>query len=99
MGKWKVAELLFHLIESEDFTWKRLKHIDFQDEDVFSFYWDEDYETLDLRIIRYREETDTEEEARLKEAEIDNERRKKMRYETYLKLKEEFGNEDKQPIL
>lgn len=99
MGKWKVAEILFELVERDPFTWKRLKHIDFQDEDVFDAYWHNDDETLELRITRYRDETDAEEEARLKQAEIDNERRKQMRYETYLKLKEEFGNEDKQPIL
>ena len=44
----------------------------------------------ELVVIREREETDDEYQRRIDKSKTEEERKRKMRYETYLKLKKEF---------
>jgi hypothetical protein len=46
----------------------------------------------ELVVIREREETDDEYQRRIDKSKTEEERKRKMRYETYLKLKQEFEN-------
>lgn len=79
-------------------TWKDIKHIEFQDDDKIAIVYEDcdDDSNSDGWIIsvdRWVEETDEQFEKRLKEIEGNKERLKKMKYESYLKLKAEFENE------
>lgn len=89
------------------FTWGEVKkileeeNITLQDTDIlsvgFTEGWDEGDSArdnmYDLKVCRVREETDEEFEKRIKSREMMKERNKKLRYDSYLKLKEEFENE------
>jgi len=80
-------------------TWKDIKHVEFQDDDKIQITYDDysDDHNDDGWIIsveRWVEETDEQFAKRLKEIEDNKERLKKMRYESYLKLKAEFENEE-----
>jgi hypothetical protein len=79
-------------------TWKDIKHIEFQDDDKIAIAYDEGDEDSSnegwyISVERWVEETDEQFEKRLQNIEKDKERSKKMRYESYLKLKAEFENE------
>lgn len=82
------------------FTWGDLKHIEFQDNDIINTGWEEahhsDTESFDgyyyCYVSRMVEETDTEYQKRLDMEAADKERIRKSRYETYLRLKQEFEN-------
>lgn len=76
-------------------TWKDIKHIEFQDDDKITIAY-EDYDDDSnsdgwiISVERWVEETDEEFAKRLKEIKDNEERLKKMRYQSYLKLKAEF---------
>lgn len=76
-------------------TWKDLKNIEFQDDDTISVGY-EDYaedgsgDCWYISVERWIEETDEEFKRRLEDLENDKKRAKKMRYESYLRLKAEF---------
>lgn len=81
-------------------TWKDIKHIEFQDDDkIMVSYQDYDEsgggDVWYISIERWVEETEKEFEERLGLLEYDKKRKKKMRYENYLKLKTEFESEVK----
>jgi hypothetical protein len=73
-----------------------------QDSDIIECGYDEGYEGSDsgmdpslfFRVIRKRTESDDEYNARMEEIERDEKRRKRLRHESYLKLKEEFGGNE-----
>ena len=79
-------------------TWKNIKHLDLQDDDeiIISYeeYMDGDGDYYYISIERWVEETDEEFEKRLKFHEEKKEVMKKMRYESYIKLKAEFENNE-----
>jgi molecular chaperone GrpE (heat shock protein) len=79
-------------------TWKDIKHIEFQDNDKIAITYDEGDEDSSnegwyISVERWEEETDEQFAKRLQNIEKDKERSKKMRYESYLRLKAEFENE------
>lgn len=80
-------------------TWKDIKHIEFQDDDIISVAY-EDYaedgsgDCWIISVDRWVEETDEQFEKRLQKIEDNKKRLKNMRYESYLKLKAEFENEE-----
>lgn len=85
--------------ESETpFKWKDIKHIEFEDDDIVTVTYVEPYfsenESNDgyfmVSVVRMVEETDEEYEMRLKKRELEEKWNKERRYESYLKLKEEF---------
>ena len=87
------------------FTWKDIKHLvnELEDDDVIVFQYCEGYYTEDNssspyymgQITRMVLENDEQYKKRLDENKKFLEERKKLRYESYLKLKKEFENEDK----
>jgi len=78
-------------------TWKDIKHLNLQDDDIIAMYEDtNEYDNLEGYIIsvnRWVEETDQEFQKRLQDIEDVKKRTLKMQYDTYLKLKEKFENE------
>ena len=98
MEKIKVKKLIFWCQKDTEFTWKDLKHIEFEDDDMIEVQYVEPYysenESHDgyyrCQVTRMVEETDEEFEARINMFKKMAEESKKKRYENYLKLKEEF---------
>jgi hypothetical protein len=100
-NKIKVEVDLFNEISmNEPFTWKSIKHIDLQDDDMIQMGWDEGFNYTDnsmdshwyARITRKVEETDEQFEKRQSEIEIQEKWAKQLREKSYLKLKQEFEN-------
>ena len=100
-NKIKVEKVIFAAAKETPFAWKDLKHIQFEDEDKITVAYDEGYYSENnswdshyyARVIRMVEETDAQFQKRQKKIEEERERTKKMRYESYLRLKKEFENE------
>ena len=77
------------------------KLLSLHEDDVIECGYDEGYQDKDsgmdpnyfFQVFRNREENDQEYEKRIKKIERDREDSKKRRYESYLRLKEEFENE------
>ena len=93
-----IKEEIFWKSQDDQPIWKDIKHIEFQDKDEIAInYSDDSYDHNDhcwvISVTRWVEETDEKFEKRLKMLEEEKERRRKMRYESYLKLKAEFENE------
>lgn len=101
MEKIKVRKEIFSEHKNIHFTWKDIKHLQLEDDDILGFYFVESFysenESWDGfhkgEIIRLVEETDEQFEKRKKDQEHFKEKSKQQRYKTYLKLKEEFENE------
>jgi len=101
MEKIKVKKTVFNKRKDDPFTWKDIKHFKFEDDDVIRLEYVESYysennsydEHYMAEVIRMVEETDEQFERRIKDIERDKEWAKKRRYESYLKLKEEFENQ------
>jgi len=98
--KIKIATDIFHIQSDNPIEWKDIKHIEFQDSDHLTigrdegYYsennsWDPHYYAIVTRMI---EETDEEFNLRIKDNERDAKWAKNRRYDSYLKLKEEFEN-------
>jgi len=94
-----ISEEIFRLhVNDRNITWKDIKHIEFQDDDVIDAGCDDGFysenESWDpfnyFVVLRYRLETDKEYYERLKEEENDKEELKLRRYQNYIKLKQEF---------
>lgn len=96
--KWKT---IFHHQMDEYPTWKDIKDIQFEDDDRIRISYEEPYQDRDfdhsggwvIEVEREVEETDEEFERRMERKKSNDEMYKKQRYEHYLKLKEEFGDE------
>jgi len=86
--------------------WSDIKHLDLQDDDEIHARWEEAYYSENNSydghfysvIIRHELETDEEFQTRMKRIERDSLFMRQKRYESYLKLKEEFEGEDKKEI-
>ncbi len=94
--KKKVKKTVFRTIQLKPIQWKNLKEFSFEDEDmIFVEYVDDDPDVDDYFVViveRLVEETDEEYLERIKNEQFDQEMLKNKRYQTYLKLKEEFEN-------
>ena len=79
-------------------TWKDIKDIQFEDDDRIRISYEEPYYSNDggwiIEVRREMEETDEEYERRMKWRKLDEEMQKKRNYETYLKLKKQFENNE-----
>ena len=101
MEKIKVQKTVFNKRKDNPFTWKDIKDFKFEDDDVIRLEYVDSYysenESYDAHymaeVIRMVEETDEQLKQRIEDKEINEKFYKKRRYESYLKLKEEFGNE------
>lgn len=79
-------------------TWKELKDVELQDDDLITISYEEAYYSENnsydghwfIDVQRQREETDEEYQERLERTKNSEAMLKKNRYQQYLKLKEEF---------
>jgi hypothetical protein len=96
--KIKVEKQIFHHGKDRPMTWKDIKHLQLEDDDVIHSCWVED-DNFDYHgyhhgeITRMVEETDEQFEKRIARNKRSDEDMKKRRYESYLRLKKEFENE------
>lgn len=89
---------IFYEVKSKQFTWKDLKSVQFQDDDIIDITYDEGYYSENdswdpyfiATVVRTRPETDEEMDRRIKKNEETQKELKERRRETYLKLKKEF---------
>jgi hypothetical protein len=89
--------VIFQDNSQEPFTWKDIKHLDFQDDDEIRSKWVDPYYSendghYNITIIRKQLETDEEFQKRIDREERDLKRRKEDRYNLYIQLKNEFEN-------
>lgn len=103
MEKIKKEKQIFYDTKNTPFKWKDIKNLELEDDDIILFSYEEAYvsenNSYDAhysgQIIRMIEETDEEFEERKIKIQKEKERLKKLRYESYLKLKEEFEKKEK----
>ncbi len=101
-NKIKVRKEIFRGESRKPFTWKQLKEIQFEDDDQIEVGHDEGYysenESWDPHyyavVTRMVEETDEQFEKRMHNNARDAKWAKERRYESYLRLKAEFENEN-----
>jgi hypothetical protein len=99
--KIKVETEIFQRQKQKPFTWKDLKEIQFEDDDRIEIGYDEGYYSENNSwdphyyavVTRMVEETDAQFEERIANLEIQNKWARERRYQSYLKLKEEFEND------
>lgn len=96
-----IKKQIYHDTNDKPFTWKMVKHIGFQDDDIIHIGYDEGHESENnswdphhfIIVERMVPETDEEMEERIRCQERDNEWAKERRYQSYLKLKQEFESQ------
>jgi len=101
MEKILKPKIIFSDAQDDQIKWKDIKHIEFEDDDIIVCCYIEPFITSNeqypehytIRITRMVEETNDEYEARINALKEHKETAKKLRYNTYLKLKDEFKNE------
>ena len=101
MEKILKEKIIFSDVQDDQIKWKDIKHIEFEDDDIIVCCYVEPFitsneqcpEHYEILITRMVEETDDEYESRMNTVKKFRETAKKLRYNTYLKLKDEFGNE------
>jgi hypothetical protein len=84
--------------ENDPITWKDIKHIEFQDDDIITASYQEGFYSdnnsydpfIILDITRMRLETDDEYIKRQEQIKIEYKFNKERRYQNFLKLKKEF---------
>ena len=99
--KRKIKEEIINLSFNNQTSWKDVKHIEFQDDDLVHIVYDEGHVSENnswdahhyVIVERFREETDEEMTKRVEEENWWEEYYKEQRYENYLKLKKEFENQ------
>lgn len=87
--------------DKEPFTWKDIKHVEFQDDDVIRAEWVEPYYSENnswdghwsIEIVREVPETDAEYAERIRDNEVTRAMLKERRREHYLELKKEFEDD------
>jgi hypothetical protein len=100
MEKIKVKKTVLDKRKDNPFTWKDIKDFKFEDDDVIRIVYVDSYysennsydDHYNAEVIRMVEETDEQLQKRIEDWEINEKFYKKRRYESYLKLKEEFEN-------
>jgi hypothetical protein len=93
-----IKKEIYHNTNDKPFTWKDIKHIGFQDNDIIHIGHDEGHVSENnswdahyfIFVERFVPETDEEMEERIRCEERDKEWAKERRYKSYLKLKQEF---------
>ena len=95
------THIYWHQLNTQ-LKWGDIKHLQLEDDDLIYSAWEDDSEAeyngyWHGSITRMVEETEDQFKKRQKEIEQERERMKKMRYESYLRLKKEFDNEN--PII
>jgi hypothetical protein len=101
MEKIKLQKTVFDKCQDEPFIWKDIKDFKFEDDDVIRIeYVESHYSENDsydahynAEVIRMVEETDEQLQKRIEYNEREDKRAKERRYQSYLRLKEEFGDE------
>jgi len=96
-----IKKQIYHDTNDKPFTWKMVKHIGFQDDDIIHIGYDEGHVSENnswdphffINVERSVPETDEEMEERIRCQERDNEWAKERRYQSYLKLKQEFESQ------
>jgi hypothetical protein len=102
-NKIKVEKIIFGAAKETPFAWNDLKHVQFEDDDIIQIAYDEGHVSENNSwdshffavVTRPTLETDEEYARRMEDIRQESERMKKMRYQSYLKLKAEFENEEK----
>lgn len=100
-GKIKVEKHIFSETQSKPFRWKDIKHLELEDDDQIMLSWEEPYQSENNsydghfvgEIIRMVEETDEQYQKRMDRVEMEAKWAKQRRYQSYLKLKEEFESD------
>jgi hypothetical protein len=101
MERKKIEKTIAFIQKGRMITWKDVKHLDFEDEDHIHCAYDEGHVSENnswdpfyfFEQKRFIDETDEEMERRIKRQQRDAEEMKRRRYENYLKLHKEFGEE------
>lgn len=101
--KIKKEKQIFWDQKNEPFTWKDIKDIPFEDDDMINISWVEGHYSennswdghFHAEVIRMVEETDEQFAERIANNERDAKWAKEARLKSYLKLKEEFDPEIK----
>lgn len=97
-----VEEQLFCAQRDTPFTWKDIKHLDLQDDDIINLCWVDSFYSennsweghFEAEVIRMVPENDEQYKSRISAYERSKTNSKKQRYENYLKLKEEFDDKN-----
>ena len=96
-NKIKKEKQIFHGYNNSPMKWSHIKHLQLEDDDIIHSGWVDD-ENFDYQgywhnqITRMVEETDEQFAKRIAGVEMNNRWAKERRYESYLKLKKEFGD-------
>ena len=97
--KIKMVESIFYkTFGQKQPTWKELKDVELQDDDLVTISYEEAYHSENnsydgywfIDVQRQRQETDAEYQERIESNERHKKRLEEQRYQQYLKLKEEF---------
>lgn len=108
MEKKKISKRVFYICTNkEPIYWKDVKDFQFEDNDHLEFGYVEPWENgsdnsggdhYQAEVYRDVLETDEQFQKRIKDTERDKKWLKQRRYANYLKLKEEFENEEKDTL-
>lgn len=101
--KIKKEKQIFWDQKNEPFTWKDIKDIQFEDDDMINISWVEPYYSEDnsydghyhAEVVRLVEETDEQFQKRMADIEREEKWAKERRLQSYLKLKAEFEPDTK----
>ena len=101
MSKIKITKDVLYITSNKPITWKAIKDFQFEDDDVLNIQYEEPFYTENnsndggyyCLVQRMVEETDEEYEERMEDKKRISENLRKLRYQQYLKLKQEFENE------
>jgi hypothetical protein len=101
MERKKIEKSLLHVQRDGRVRWKDIKQFQFDDDDIIIGGYDEGHVSENnswdpfhfIEVIRQVDETDEEMERRIRRQQRDAEDMKRRRYENYLKLHKEFGDE------
>jgi hypothetical protein len=102
--KIRVKKEFFHKQKNSPIVWEDIKHIQFQDDDEIQIGYDEGHYSENNSwdphyfaiVERWRDETDEEAKKRIEDKVRDQKWAKERRYQSYLKLKEEFETKNNQ---
>jgi hypothetical protein len=90
--KIKKEKQIFHHGKDRQMVWGDIKHLELEDDDVIHSCWVDDDGYWHGEITRMVEETDEQFAKRIAGNELNAKWAKERRYESYLKLKKEFGD-------
>ena len=89
---------VFYLTQDKKICWKDIKHFQFEDDDISQIGYDDGFTSENNSwdshyfavVTRPTLETDAEHAKRLQDVYREKERLQELRYQTYLRLKDEF---------